>query len=115
MHYGKVSMGGVTFRILNFASHFIRVQIFQIDFPLIISASKYFRQISLSFYICRGQLHQIVSFFEISIYLHPPFSFPHLLPQVLPHLLPHLLRVPNRGEDLSYLGEIGCVEKSPTC
>ena len=26
-----------------------------------------------------------------------------------------LLRVPNRGEDLSYLGEIGCVEKSPTC
>ena len=58
MHYGKVSMGGVTFRILNFASHFIRVQIFQIDFPLIISASKYFRQISLSFYICRGQNEQ---------------------------------------------------------
>ena len=27
---------------------------------------------------------------------------------------PMLLRVPNRGEDLSYLGEIGCVEKSPT-
>ena len=25
LHYGKVSMGGVTFRILNFASHFIRV------------------------------------------------------------------------------------------
>ena len=24
-----------------------------------------------------------------------------------------LLRVPNRGEDLSYLGEIGCVEKFP--
>ena len=42
-HYGKVSMGGATFRILNFASHFIRVQIFQIDFPLILSASKYFR------------------------------------------------------------------------
>ena len=58
MHYGKVSMGGVTFRILNFDSHFIRVQIFQIDFPLIISASKYFRQISLSFYICRGQNEQ---------------------------------------------------------
>ena len=36
----------------------IRVQIFQIDFPLIISASKYFRQISLSFYICRGQNEQ---------------------------------------------------------
>ena len=58
MHYGKVSMGGATFRILNFASHFICVQIFQIDFPLIISASKYFRQISLSFYICRGQNEQ---------------------------------------------------------
>ena len=43
LHYGKVSMGGATFRILNFASHFIRVQIFQIDFPLILSASKYFR------------------------------------------------------------------------
>ena len=25
LHYGKVSMGGATFRILNFASHFIRV------------------------------------------------------------------------------------------
>jgi len=25
-----------------------------------------------------------------------------------------LLRVPNRGEDLSFLGVIGCVEKSPT-
>ena len=36
----------------------IRVQIFQIDFPLIISASKYFRQISLSFYIRRGQNEQ---------------------------------------------------------
>ena len=58
MHYGKVSMGGATFRILNFASHFICVQIFQIDFPLIISVSKYFRQISLSFYICRGQNEQ---------------------------------------------------------
>ena len=58
LHYGKVSMGGATFRFLNFASHFIRVQIFQIDFPLIISASKYFRQISLSFYICRGQNEQ---------------------------------------------------------
>ena len=57
-HQCKVSMGGATFRILNFASHFIRVQIFQIDFPLIISASKYFRQISLSFYICRGQNEQ---------------------------------------------------------
>ena len=36
-------------------SHFIRVQIFQIDFALILSASKHFRNISLSFYICRGQ------------------------------------------------------------
>ena len=42
LHYGKVSMGDVTFKILNFASHFIRVQIFQIYFPLILSASKYF-------------------------------------------------------------------------
>ena len=36
LHYGKVSMGGATFRILNFASHFIRVQIFQINFSVIL-------------------------------------------------------------------------------
>ena len=29
--------------LVNLASHFIRVQIFQIDFALILSASKYFR------------------------------------------------------------------------
>ena len=53
MHYRSIEGG--QFRLVNFASHFIRVQIFQIDFPLILSASKYFRYISLSFYICRGQ------------------------------------------------------------
>ena len=55
MHYWLRSIKGGQFRFVNFASHFIRVQIFQIDFPLILSASKYFRYISLSFYICRGQ------------------------------------------------------------
>ena len=55
MHYWVRPIKGVHFRFANFASHFIRVQIFQIDFPLILSASKYFRYISLSFYICRGQ------------------------------------------------------------
>ena len=54
-HYWLRSIKGGQFRLVNFASHFIRVQIFQIDFPLILSASKYFRYISLSFYICRGQ------------------------------------------------------------
>ena len=51
----RLSFKGVRFRIANFASHFICVQIFQIDFPLILSASKYLRHISLSFHICRGQ------------------------------------------------------------
>ena len=55
MHYWLRSIKGGQFRLVNFASHFIRVQIFQIDFPLILSASKHFRYISLSFYICRGQ------------------------------------------------------------
>ena len=55
VHYWLRPIKGVHFRFANFASHFIRVQIFQIDFPLILSASKYFRYISLSFYICRGQ------------------------------------------------------------
>ena len=55
MHYWLRPIKGVHFGFANFASHFIRVQIFQIDFPLILSASKYFRYISLSFYICRGQ------------------------------------------------------------
>ena len=55
MHYWFRSIKGGQFRLVNFASHFIPVQIFQIDFPLILSASKYFRYISLSFYICRGQ------------------------------------------------------------
>ena len=35
--YRLSSVKGVRFRIANFASHFIRVQIFQIDFPLILS------------------------------------------------------------------------------
>ena len=55
MHYRLRPIKECQFRFANFTSHFIRVQIFQIDFPLILSASNYFRQISLSFYICRGQ------------------------------------------------------------
>ena len=55
VHYRLRSIEGGQFRLVNFASHFIRVQIFQIDFPLILSVSKYFRWISLSFSICRGQ------------------------------------------------------------
>ena len=43
MHYRLSSIKGVPFRFANFASHFISVQIFQIDFPLILSAYKYFR------------------------------------------------------------------------
>ena len=56
-------MGGVTFRFANFASQFIRVQIFQIDFstlPLILSVSKYFR------YICGGRNeHLLIPLFRI--------------------------------------------------
>ena len=43
LHYRLSSIKGVRFRFANFASHFIRVQIFQIDFSLILSTSKYFR------------------------------------------------------------------------
>ena len=43
VHYWlrPIERGKLVFR--NFTSHFIRVQIFQIDFALILSASKYFR------------------------------------------------------------------------
>ena len=47
-HYGLRPIEGVQFRFDNFDSHFIRVQIFQIDFStllLILSAYKYFRLI----------------------------------------------------------------------
>ena len=60
MHYWLRPIKGVHFRFANIASHFIRFQIFQIDFPLILSASKYFRYISLSFYICRGQIEHFL-------------------------------------------------------
>ena len=43
VHYRLRPIKGGQFRLVNFASHFIRVQIFQIDFLLILSASKYFR------------------------------------------------------------------------
>ena len=36
LHYWLRSIKGGQFRLVNFASHFIRVQIFQIDFPLIL-------------------------------------------------------------------------------
>ena len=36
LHYRLRSIEGGQFRLVNFASHFIRVQIFQIDFPLIL-------------------------------------------------------------------------------
>ena len=55
LHYRLRSIKEVQFGFAHFVSHFIRVQIFQIEFPLILSASKYFRWISLSFYICREQ------------------------------------------------------------
>ena len=52
LHYWLRPIESVRFRFDNLGSHFIRVQIFQIDFlltPSILSASKYFR------YSCRGQ------------------------------------------------------------
>ena len=48
LHYWLRPIEGVQFRFDNFGSHFIRVQIFQIDFStllLILSAYKYFRLI----------------------------------------------------------------------
>ena len=42
MHNWLRSIKGGQFRLVNFASRFICVQIFQIDFLLILSASKYF-------------------------------------------------------------------------
>ena len=52
VHYRLRPIESVQFRFDNLGSHFIRAQIFQIDFrltPFILSASKYFR------YSCRGQ------------------------------------------------------------
>ena len=46
MHYRLRSIEGGQFRFVSFASHFIRVQIFQIDFPLILSVSKYFTAVT---------------------------------------------------------------------
>ena len=46
VHYRLRPIESVQFRLDNLGSHFIRVQIFQIDFlltPSILSASKYFR------------------------------------------------------------------------
>ena len=43
LHYRLRSIKEVQFGFAHFVSHFIRVQIFQIDFPLILSTSKYFR------------------------------------------------------------------------
>ena len=58
VHYRLRPIKEVQFGFAHFMSHFIRVQIFQIDFPLILSASKFFRYFSLSFYIFRGQNEQ---------------------------------------------------------
>ena len=55
MHYKLRPIGEVQFGFAHFVPHFISVQIFQINFPLILYASKCYRQIFLSFYICRGQ------------------------------------------------------------
>ena len=43
MHYRARAIKEGRFRFANLASHFIRIQIFQIDLPPILSASKYFR------------------------------------------------------------------------
>ena len=43
LHYRLKPIKEAQFGFAHFVSHFIRVQIFQIDFPLILSASKYFR------------------------------------------------------------------------
>ena len=49
LHYRLRPIKEVQFGFAHFMSHFIRVQIFQIDFPLILSASKFFRYFPLSF------------------------------------------------------------------
>ena len=36
MHNGEAAIGKSEIEIFHFASHFIRIQIFQIDFPLIL-------------------------------------------------------------------------------
>ena len=43
MHYRARAIKEGPFRFATLASHFIRIQIFQIDLPPILSASKYFR------------------------------------------------------------------------
>ena len=63
LHYWLRPIEGVQFRFDNFGSHFIRVQIFQIDFStllLILSASKYFRLI-----LKRPNEHFSISLFNL--------------------------------------------------
>ena len=43
LHYRARAIKEGPFRFANLASHFKRIQIFQIDLPLILSTSKYFR------------------------------------------------------------------------
>ena len=43
MHYRARAIKEGRFRFANLASHFICIQIFQIDLPPILSTSKYFR------------------------------------------------------------------------
>ena len=56
-HYRLTPIKEVQFGFAHFVSHFIPVQIFQIEFPFILSAFKYFRQNSLAFNFCRGQMN----------------------------------------------------------
>ena len=48
MNYRLGPIKEVQFRFANLASHFMHIQIFQIDFPLILSASKDVRYIAMS-------------------------------------------------------------------
>ena len=57
VHYRLRPIKEVQFGFAHFMSHFIRVQIFQIDFPLILSASKFFRYFPLSFHIVGDKMN----------------------------------------------------------
>ena len=92
LHYRLRPIKECQFRFANFASHFIRIQIFQIDFPLILSASKYFRQISMSFYICMGRNELFsISLFGIVLSFMPQNHILEELLAVVLHLYFYLL------------------------
>ena len=90
LHYWLRPIKSGQLRFWNFGSHFIRVQIFQIDLstlPLILSVSKYFR------YICGGRNeHLLISLFRIILSNYELLTF-----LIFPRTTTCIMKLNNRG------------------